>query len=64
MWAVMAHWETGSGHINDVQGFSQACEAHGVLGIVDAVSSLGIADFIIDDYPGVVAWASCPQKEC
>ena len=35
---------------------------HGVMGIVDAVSSLGVADFNIDDYPGVVAWASCPQK--
>jgi len=33
-----------------------------VMGIVDAVSSLGVADFSIDDYPGVVAWASCPQK--
>ena len=22
----------------------------------------GVADFDIDDYPGVVAWASCPQK--
>jgi aspartate aminotransferase-like enzyme len=32
------------------------------LGLVDAVSSLGIADFAIDDYPGVVGWASCPQK--
>jgi aspartate aminotransferase-like enzyme len=32
------------------------------MGIVDAVSSLGVADFNIDDYPGVVAWASCPQK--
>ena len=26
------------------------------------MSSLGVADFNIDDYPGVVAWASCPQK--
>ena len=33
-----------------------------MMGIVDAVSSLGVADFSIDDYPGVVAWASCPQK--
>jgi alanine-glyoxylate transaminase/serine-glyoxylate transaminase/serine-pyruvate transaminase len=32
------------------------------MGIVDAVSSLGVGDFSIDDYPGVVAWASCPQK--
>jgi aspartate aminotransferase-like enzyme len=32
------------------------------MGIVDAVSSLGVADFNIDDYSGVVAWASCPQK--
>ena len=32
------------------------------MGICDAVSSLGVADFNIDDYPGVVAWASCPQK--
>jgi len=28
----------------------------------DAVSSLGVADFDIDDYPAVVTWASCPQK--
>ena len=62
MWAFMAHWETGSGRINDIKGFSDACLKHGVMGIVDAASSLGVADFNIDDYPGVVAWASCPQK--
>jgi alanine-glyoxylate transaminase/serine-glyoxylate transaminase/serine-pyruvate transaminase len=62
MWAFMAHWETGSGRVNDVKGFSDACEKHGVMGLVDAVSSLGVGDFNIDDYPGVVAWASCPQK--
>ena len=61
-WAVMAHWETGSGRINDLKGFSDACLRHGVMGLVDAVSSLGIADFAIDDYPGVAGWASCPQK--
>lgn len=61
-WAFMAHWETGSGRINDLRGFSDACEKHGAMGLVDAVSSLGIADFSIDDYPGVAAWASCPQK--
>lgn len=61
-WAFMAHWETGSGRVNDLQGFSDACLAHGALGLVDAVSSLGIADFAIDDHPGVVGWASCPQK--
>ncbi len=61
-WALMAHWETGSGRVNDLAAFSDACLAHGVLGLVDAVSSLGIADFAIDDYPGVVGWASCPQK--
>ena len=62
LWAFMAHWETGSGRINDLKGFSDACVKHGVMGIVDAVSSLGVEDFNIDDYPGVVAWASCPQK--
>ena len=62
MWAFMAHWETGSGRVNDVQAFSDACVKHGVMGLVDAVSSLGVGDFNIDDYPGVVAWASCPQK--
>lgn len=61
-WAFMAHWETGSGRVNDLRGFSDACLAHGAMGMVDAVSSLGIADFAIDDFPGVVAWASCPQK--
>ncbi|WP_114286129.1 aminotransferase class V-fold PLP-dependent enzyme [Candidatus Halocynthiibacter alkanivorans] len=61
-WAFMAHWETGSGRINDIKGFSDACEEHGVMGLVDAVSSLGIEDFSIDDYPGVAGWASCPQK--
>ncbi|WP_299847654.1 aminotransferase class V-fold PLP-dependent enzyme [uncultured Paracoccus sp.] len=61
-WAFMAHWETGSGRINDIRAFSDACEKHGALGLVDAVSSLGIEDFSIDDYPGVVGWASCPQK--
>ena len=58
----MAHWETGSGRINDVQAFSDACLKHGAMGLIDAVSSLGIGDFSIDDYPGVVGWASCPQK--
>ncbi len=62
MWAVMAHWETGSGRINDIKGFNDACAKHGAMGIVDAVSSLGIADFSIDDYPAVQIWASCPQK--
>lgn len=62
MWAFMAHWETGSGRINDLQGFSDACVKHDVMGIIDAVSSLGIADFNIDDFPGVQIWASCPQK--
>lgn len=61
-WAFMAHWETGSGRINDLKGFSDACQRHGTLGLVDAVSSLGIEDFSIDDYPGVAGWASCPQK--
>jgi alanine-glyoxylate transaminase/serine-glyoxylate transaminase/serine-pyruvate transaminase len=62
MWALMAHWETGSGRINDLQGFNDACERHGVMGIVDAVSSLGISYFNIDDYPAIATWASCPQK--
>lgn len=62
MWAFMAHWETGSGRINDLQGFNDACAKHDVMGIIDCVSSLGIADFNIDDYPAVVTWASCPQK--
>ncbi|MCG8324604.1 MAG: aminotransferase [Thiotrichales bacterium] len=62
MWAMMAHWETGSGRINDLQGFNDACEKHNVMGIVDAVSSLGVDDFSIDDFPGVKIWASCPQK--
>ncbi len=61
-WAFMAHWETGSGRINDLRGFSDACEKHGAMGLVDAVSSLGVEDFRIDDYAGVVGWASCPQK--
>ncbi len=62
MWAFMAHWETGSGRINDLQGFNDACARHDAMGIVDAVSSLGIADFNIDDFPAVTTWASCPQK--
>lgn len=61
-WAAMAHWETGSGRTNDLRGFSDACQRHGAMGLVDAVSSLGVADFRIDDYPGVHGWASCPQK--
>ena len=62
MWAFMAHWETGSGRINDIRGFNDACAKHGAMGVVDAVSSLGIADFDIDDYPAITTWASCPQK--
>ena len=61
-WAFMAHWETGSGRINDLQGFADACERHGAMGLIDAVSSLGVEDFSIDDYPSIVGWASCPQK--
>ena len=61
-WAFMAHWETGSGRINDLRGFSDACERHGAMGLIDAVSSLGVEDFRIDDYPGIAGWASCPQK--
>ena len=62
MWAFMAHWETGSGRINDIQGFNDSCQKHGAMGMVDAVSSLGIEYFDIDEYPAVVAWSSCPQK--
>ena len=62
MWAFMSHWETGSGRINDLEGFNRVCKKRGVLGLIDAVSSLGIDNFAIDDYTGVVGWASCPQK--
>ncbi len=62
MWAFIAHWETGSGRINDIQGFNNACAKHGAMGMIDAVSSLGVGYFDIDSYPAVVAWASCPQK--
>lgn len=61
-WAAMAHSETGSGRVNDIRSFSVACEKHGVMGLVDAVSSLGVEDFRIDDFSGVHGWASCPQK--
>ena len=61
-WAFMAHWETGSGRINEIRGFSDACKKHGAMGLVDAVSSLGVENFSIDDYDGVDGWASCPQK--
>ena len=61
-WAAMAHWETGSGRVNDIRGFSDACVKHDAMGLVDAVSSLGVENFKIDDYPGVHGWASCPQK--
>lgn len=61
-WAFLAHWETGSGRVNDLRAFSDACARHNAMGLVDAVSSLGVDNFSIDDYPGVSAWASCPQK--
>lgn len=61
-WAAMAHSETGSGRINNIRAFSDACVCHDVMGLLDAVSSLGVEDFRIDDYPGVHGWASCPQK--
>ncbi len=61
-WAFMAHWETGSGRINDLHAFSEACLDRNIMGLVDAVSSLGVEDFRIDDFPGVAGWASCPQK--
>jgi alanine-glyoxylate transaminase/serine-glyoxylate transaminase/serine-pyruvate transaminase len=62
MFAFMAHFETGSGRVNDIQGFNDACAKHDAMGMCDAVSSLGIGHFNIDDYPAIVAWASCPQK--
>ena len=62
MFAFMAHWETGSGRINDLQGFNDACLKNNAMGMVDAVSSLGVENFNIDDFPGVGMWASCPQK--
>ncbi|MEL6419856.1 MAG: aminotransferase, partial [Pseudomonadota bacterium] len=43
-WAAMAHWETGSGRMNDIRGFSDACQKHGAMGLVDAVSSLGVGN--------------------
>lgn len=61
-WAFMAHWETGSGRVNDLRGFSDACARHDVMGLIDAVSSLGVSDFSIDAFPGIHGWASCPQK--
>ena len=61
-WAFMAHSETGSGRVNDIRAFSDACVKHNVMGLIDAVSSLGVEYFSIDDYPGIHAWASCPQK--
>lgn len=61
-WAAMAHSETGSGRVNDIKGFSDACQKHGAMGLVDAVSSLGVEDFKVDDFPGIHGWASCPQK--
>jgi aspartate aminotransferase-like enzyme len=62
MWAFMAHWETGSGRVNDIEGFNNACVKHDVMGIVDAFSSLWIGYFNIDDNHAVTTWASCPQK--
>lgn len=62
MWAFMAHSETGAGRVNDIRGFNDACARHGAMGVVDAVSSLGVEYFDIDDYPAIKAWASCPQK--
>lgn len=62
MWSVMAYCDTSSGRINDIKGFNDACAEHGAMGIIDAVSSLKDDGFDIDEYPGVVAWASCPQS--
>ena len=44
MWAFMSHWETGSGRINDLRGFNDACAKHGAMGLIDAVSSLGAVE--------------------
>lgn len=60
-WAMMAHCETSPGHFNDLEGFSDACLKHNTMGLINAVASLNTADFSIDDYLGIVAWASCPQ---
>jgi aspartate aminotransferase-like enzyme len=61
MWAFMAHWETGSGRINDLKGFSDACLKHGVMGIVDAVSSLGAVP-LESDLWGIDVVVSGSQK--
>src|SRR4029078_8266005 len=50
MWAFMAHWEQGSGPSHDLKGLNAAGLKHGLIGIVQAVSSLGVGDFNIDDY--------------
>ena len=63
-WAFMAHWETGSGRINDLRGFSDACERHGAMGLIDAVSSLGVEDFRSMTIRGLLVGHPALRKVC
>jgi hypothetical protein len=47
-----------------VKGFSDACLKHNVMGLVDAVSSLGIEDFAIDDSPAWSAGRPARRRAC
>ena len=44
------HSETSTGVLHDVRGYAAATRNHDALIIVDAVSSLGIADLAMDDW--------------
>ena len=63
-WALMAHYETGSGRINDVQGFSEACLRNGVLGMVDAVSRLALLILLMITWRGRMGIPSTKRISC
>ena len=58
---LVQHSESSTGVLHDVRGYAQATRGTGALLIVDAVSSLGIADLPMDAW-GVDVVVSASQK--
>lgn len=58
---AVVHCETSTGLLNPVKELSRICQEHGVLLIVDAISSLGGAELCMDEW-GIGICISASQK--
>jgi aspartate aminotransferase-like enzyme len=58
---MLTHSETSTGVLNPLKALATLIKAHGALSIVDAVTSLGAADFAMDDW-GIDLAVSGSQK--